>query len=85
VITVEDHSISGGFGAAVLEEASNRKLDTSLITRLALPDRWIGHGSRPEQLQEAGIDAEGIARCVAQILHERPTSIPTIEQPITGG
>ncbi len=85
VITVEDHSISGGFGAAVLEEASNRKLDTSLITRLALPDRWIGYGSRPEQLQEAGIDAEGIARCVAQILHERPTSIPTIEQPITGG
>jgi 1-deoxy-D-xylulose-5-phosphate synthase len=85
VITVEDHSITGGFGAAVLEEASNRKLDTSLITRLALPDRWIGHGSRSEQLQEAGIDAEGIARCVAQILHARPTSVPTIQQPIRGG
>ena len=85
VITVEDHSITGGFGAAVLEEASNRKLDSSLITRLALPDRWIGHGSRQEQLQEAGIDAEGIARCVAQVLHERPSAIPTIEQPITGG
>ena len=85
VITVEDHSITGGFGAALLEEASNRKLDSSLITRLALPDRWIGHGSRPEQLNEAGIDADGIARCVAQILASRPTSIPTIEQPtITG-
>ena len=85
IITVEDHSITGGFGAALLEEASNRKLDSSLITRLALPDRWIGHGSRPEQLNEAGIDADGIARCVAQILASRPTSIPTIEQPtITG-
>ena len=85
VITVEDHSITGGFGAALLEEASKRKLDSSLITRLALPDRWIGHGSRPEQLNEAGIDADGIARCVAQILASRPTSIPTIEQPtITG-
>ncbi|MDP7008398.1 MAG: transketolase C-terminal domain-containing protein, partial [Phycisphaerales bacterium] len=85
IITIEDHSIQGGFGSAVLEEASNRKLDTSLITRLALPDRWIGHGSRAEQLQEAGIDAEGIARCVAQILETRPTSLPTIEQPVTGG
>jgi 1-deoxy-D-xylulose-5-phosphate synthase len=85
VITVEDHSIAGGFGAAMLEEASNRSLDSSLITRLALPDRWIGHGSRPEQLQEAGIDVEGIARCVAQILTSRPTSVPTIEQPITRG
>jgi 1-deoxy-D-xylulose-5-phosphate synthase len=85
IITVEDHSIAGGFGAAMLEEASNRSLDSSLITRLALPDRWIGHGSRPEQLQEAGIDVEGIARCVAQILTSRPTSVPTIEQPITRG
>jgi 1-deoxy-D-xylulose-5-phosphate synthase len=66
-------------------EESNRSLDSSLITRLALPDRWIGHGSRPEQLQEAGIDVEGIARCVAQILTSRPTSVPTIEQPITRG
>ena len=85
IITIEDHSITGGFGAAVLEEASNKKLDTSLITRLALPDRWIGHGSRTQQLREAGIDAEGIARCVSQILTERPTSVSTIEQPITGG
>ena len=75
----------GGFGAAILEEASNRKLDSSLITRLALPDRWIGHGSRVEPLREAGIDMEGIARCVSQILEKRPTSKPAIEQPTTSG
>ena len=85
IITVEDHSIAGGFGAAILEEASSRKLDSSLITRLALPDRWIGHGSRAEQLREAGIDMEGIARCVSQILEKRPTSKPAIEQPTTSG
>ncbi|MDP6541661.1 MAG: transketolase C-terminal domain-containing protein, partial [Phycisphaerales bacterium] len=83
IITVEDHSITSGFGAAILEEASRRKLDTTLITRLALPDRWIPCGSRQEQLREGGIDAEGIARCVSQLLESRPASTPTIEQPIT--
>jgi len=85
VVTVEDHSLAGGFGAAVLEEASNRKLDTTLITRLALPDRWIPYGSRTEQLQEAGIDAEGIAHSVLQVLESRPAAIPTIGQPVAGG
>lgn len=83
IITVEDHSITSGFGAAILEEASRRKLDTTLITRLALPDRWIPCGSRQEQLQEGGIDAESIARCVSQLLESRPASTPTIEHPIT--
>ena len=77
IITVEDHSIIGGFGTAVLEEASNRKLDTSLITRLGLPDRWIGHGSRNEQLAEAGIDAAGIAAAVSNILNT--INVPTTE------
>jgi 1-deoxy-D-xylulose-5-phosphate synthase len=68
IITVEDHSIVGGFGAAVLEEAAKRKLDTTFITMLGLPDRWIGHGSRKEQLAEAGIDSTGISSIASRIL-----------------
>ena len=32
------------------------------IRRLGLPDRWIYQGARGDQLAEAGIDADGIAR-----------------------
>jgi 1-deoxy-D-xylulose-5-phosphate synthase len=68
VITVEDHSIRGGFGACVLEECNRRGLDTRLVTRLGLPDAWIYHGERKEQLAEAGIDARSIARAVRTVV-----------------
>ncbi len=62
VVTVEDHSLIGGFGAAVLEAAQSMGLDASRVVRLGLPDSWIMQDSRSKQLAEAGIDAAGIAR-----------------------
>jgi len=78
IITIEDHSLIGGFGSAVLEEAANRKLDTSLITALGLPDHWIGHGSRKEQLEEAGIDAVSIATVAQRILNSQQSESPVV-------
>ena len=68
IITVEDHSIRGGFGAAVLETCNALGLDTRLVTRMALPDQWIYQGERKEQLAEAGIDGSAIARTIRAIL-----------------
>ncbi len=64
VITVEDHGIVGGFGAAVLEAAQELGLDASRLVRLALPDSFIDQDSRAKQLAEAGIDAAGITRAI---------------------
>jgi len=75
VITIEDHSIRGGFGACVLEACNEHGLDTRLVTRMAIPDHWIHHGERKEQLVDAGLDTETIARTVrAAIDGRRPTS-----------
>jgi 1-deoxy-D-xylulose-5-phosphate synthase len=62
IITVEDHSIVGGFGAAVLEAAQELGLDASGVIRLGLPDSFILQDSRAKQLAEAGIDAPAIAK-----------------------
>jgi len=78
IITVEDHSLIGGFGSAVVEEAVRRNLDTTLITTLGLPDHWIGHGSRREQLEEAGIDATSIANVATRILNSQPSEAPVV-------
>jgi 1-deoxy-D-xylulose-5-phosphate synthase len=65
VITVEDHSVAGGFGGAVLETANRLGLPTESITRLGLAEnRFYPHGSRAGQLADAGIDAAGIAATV---------------------
>lgn len=65
VVTVEDHSLAGGFGSAVLETAQELGLPTTRLVRLGLPvDRFIPHGSRAGQLAECGLDAAGIADAV---------------------
>lgn len=65
VITVEDHSVTGGFGSAILETANRLHLPTHRITVLGMPaDRFIAQGSRAGQLAECGIDAAGIAATI---------------------
>jgi 1-deoxy-D-xylulose-5-phosphate synthase len=61
VVTVEEAALAGGFGAAVLEAASDAGLDTSRVRRLGIPDQFIEHGERGELLAGLGLDAAGIA------------------------
>jgi 1-deoxy-D-xylulose-5-phosphate synthase len=77
IITVEDHGVTGGFGAAVLEAAADLRLPTERIQRLGIPsDRLIPQGSRAGQLAECGIDAAGIAAAVQRELeHPRPDQV----------
>ncbi len=59
VITVEDNSVIGGFGSAVLEFASQHGYKADII-RLGVPDKIIDHGKPEELYHICGIDAEGI-------------------------
>jgi 1-deoxy-D-xylulose-5-phosphate synthase len=69
VFTLEDHVLAGGFGSAVLEFARGRAdLDANRLELLALPDRFIDHGQRPEQLAEAGLDLDQLTVRVTQRL-----------------
>ena len=62
VITVEEGTLRGGFGSAVLEAASEAGLRTDQIRCLGLPDRFIEHGERGELLAELGLDCEGFMK-----------------------
>ncbi|MBX3444909.1 MAG: 1-deoxy-D-xylulose-5-phosphate synthase [Planctomyces sp.] len=60
VITVEESTLNGGFGSAVLEAANDAGLDTRLIRRLGIPDRYVEHGERQELLADLGLDVGGL-------------------------
>jgi 1-deoxy-D-xylulose-5-phosphate synthase len=82
-VTVEEHSLVGGFGAAVLEAANAQRLDTSTITRLGMPDAWIAQDPRRRQLVEAGLDETAIRRAVLDAIDRRPANPspkPTLAQ-----
>jgi len=66
VITVEDGTIQGGFGSAVIEWMAEQGYHAK-VTRLGMPDQWIEHGTQAELYAECGYDAEAIA---AQLCEE---------------
>ena len=67
LVTIEDHSIIGGAGSEVSEYLHRTKSSTQLLT-LGIPDKWIGHATRSEQLTQCGLDEAGIEKAIAHAL-----------------
>jgi 1-deoxy-D-xylulose-5-phosphate synthase len=63
IITIEDGTIIGGFGSAVLEFMSDNGYNP-IIKRLGVPDKFIDHGTPQELHKECGFDVEGIIETV---------------------
>jgi 1-deoxy-D-xylulose-5-phosphate synthase len=71
IVTVEEGTLEGGFGSALLEAANAAGLDTRHIGRLGIPDRFIEHAERSELLADLGLDLNGICQAVRSGLESR--------------
>jgi 1-deoxy-D-xylulose-5-phosphate synthase len=80
VVTVEEGTLAGGFGSALLEAANSGGLDTRNVVRLGLPDRFVEHAERGELLADLGLDVKGICHTVRRSL--RPHHVPA--EPVPG-
>lgn len=67
VITLEDGTVTGGLGSAVLEFMSDHRY-TATVIRLGIPDRFVEHGTQKELYAECGYDEAAIARHIRQLL-----------------
>jgi 1-deoxy-D-xylulose-5-phosphate synthase len=67
LVTIEENTIHGGAGAAVLEYLAAQSLNVPTMT-LGLPDTFIDHGDARDMLTECGLDAAGIADAIARKL-----------------
>ena len=74
VVTVEEGCLQGGFGSAVLELAADEHLDTSRIHRLGVPDEFIEHADRSEQLADLQLDQLGLARLCRKLAGHSETA-----------
>lgn len=68
IITVEDGTVVGGFGSAVLE-FMNENGYKAQVNILGIPDRLVEHGTPKQLYQEIGIDANGIAAAVREMVN----------------
>jgi len=77
IVTVEDGTIVGGFGSAILEFMNQHKY-VAEVKLLGIPDRIVEHGTPKELHRECGYDAEGIATSVRELMKEKVQSDITI-------
>jgi len=61
IVTVEENSLMGGFGSAVLESLNHIGVVCPRVLCLGLPDSFVEQGSREELLECLGLDPNGIA------------------------
>jgi 1-deoxy-D-xylulose-5-phosphate synthase len=71
VITLEESTVCGGFGSAVLEACNDEGLSTTNITRLGIPDRFMEHGERGDLLASIGMDRASIVAKSIELAGEK--------------
>ncbi|HSK47977.1 MAG TPA: 1-deoxy-D-xylulose-5-phosphate synthase [Coriobacteriia bacterium] len=71
LVTVEENTGVGGFGAAVCESLSDLNLRPPIL-RLAVPDCFVTHGAMPKLLAEIGLTPEGVRAAVLGKLIDVP-------------
>jgi len=78
LVTLEDNAVSGGAGSAVAETLAAHSINIPL-TQLGIPDRFIEHASREEQLAECGLDADSIYLRVQRELAARIATLRAVD------
>jgi 1-deoxy-D-xylulose-5-phosphate synthase len=68
VVTLEDHVITGGFGAAVAEFVAGHAPHAH-VERIGIPDCFVEHGSLPELYAELGWQPAQLAERIATLCH----------------
>jgi 1-deoxy-D-xylulose-5-phosphate synthase len=77
IITVEEGSLAGGFGAAIIERCEQLGLINDLqFHRIGIPDEYVHHGAQDVLRGMYDLDAAGIARRVRDFLAGKYFSEP---------
>ena len=70
IISVEDGTVLGGFGSAILEFMSQNNY-TAQVKILGIPDGIVEHGTLKQLYRECGYDEEGITAAIRKMMHEK--------------
>lgn len=76
VVTIEENTGAGGFGAAFLEACSDLAVEPPVL-RLAIPDCFVTHGAMDKLIAEVGLDPAGIRGAVLGRLTGIGHGLPT--------
>jgi 1-deoxy-D-xylulose-5-phosphate synthase len=78
IITVEEGSLAGGFGAAVMERCEELGIRDVRFHRIGIPDEYVHHGSQDVLRAQYDLHPEGIANRVREFLRTLPANGETV-------
>ena len=67
IVTIEDGTVVGGFGSAILEFMAQHNYRAS-VKIMGIPDRLVEHGTPKQLYEEIGIDTNGIVKTVREMM-----------------
>jgi 1-deoxy-D-xylulose-5-phosphate synthase len=76
LVTLEENSLAGGFGSAVLELFAEAGVSVPVL-RLGLPDEFIEHGAREALLKNLRLDPESIAQQIEAFVRSDSSLVQT--------
>ncbi len=68
IVTVEEGSLAGGFGSAVMERVQILGLEGVKFHRIGIPDEYVHHGSQDVLRAQYDLHTEGIAKRVREFV-----------------
>jgi len=71
VVTIEEGSRIGGFGQYIGGYINDQGFNDVVLNNLGLPDKFIPHGSRSSLLMQCGLNSDGIASSILDIIQEK--------------
>jgi 1-deoxy-D-xylulose-5-phosphate synthase len=70
IVTVEDGTVKGGFGSAILEFMNENNYKAE-IRILGIPDKIVEHGTPKELHHECHYDAEAIRQTILELMKRK--------------
>ena len=64
-VTIEDASVLGGYGANILNYASEQRMAVHVLT-IGVPDVFVEHGNIPQLRKQIGLDKDSIVEKIEQ-------------------
>jgi 1-deoxy-D-xylulose-5-phosphate synthase len=71
VVTVEEGSLAGGFGSAVMERVQQLGIENVRFHCIGIPDEYVHHGAQDVLRAQYDLHAEGIAKRVRAFVGEK--------------
>lgn len=68
LVTVEENTVKGGFGSAVLEVLHHHEVKDCLVQNIGLPDKFVEHGNMNLLREKYGLTAGGIVNKIREAL-----------------